>query len=904
MWTSRLARWASFLILVLLLVPAGGRAALLDPAFTETTFVSSPDLAVATGMAWAPDGSNRLFVTRKDGEIRIVRDGILLATPFATVTPLYNASECGLVGIAFDPNFLVNHYLYVFATVSGSEQQIIRYTADGDIGIAKTTVMPGLPTAGANHDGGAVGIGPDGKIYWSIGDNGSGLGVNDDLSLLAAKVGRANLDGSAVSDNPFFDGTGPNADHIWARGFRNPFTFTFQPATGLLWVNDVGNLYEQIFIVRRGDHAGWTNYENNQPQGFITPVIKYRTNGVDVRGILPAAMSGAVRVGGKATFVTDTIHGFRLGEKIFVSGVDDVSFNSNFFVAGIPSETSFSVEQAGPDSISGGGTATTTYLGGAVTGGAFSDATDFPAPYRGNFFFGDYNWSAVYRATIDPATNHVTSVDQWSTGVSQPVDVALGPDGALYYVGISTNGVIRVAYNATAQGLVVSPTNIWTAEGQPSVVMVRLAMMPADNVVVSAARAAGDTDLGVASGATLTFTGANWNAPQAVTIASGRDLDAIDDTATISITATGLPSQSVTVHVRDDNSLSVVVAPATIALDEGKTGTLTVSLSQQPSLDVNVTVARASGDADITVAAGATLIFTNSNWSVPQTVTMSAAEDADGVDDTAMISVASPGLVGRTVAVTVRDNDATAPEITSLPVLKAVVGAPYTYDVEATGLPPSQFSLDGTINEGMSIDPASGVITWTPLAAGSFMVTVRVANGVLPDATQTFGIEVSADMPPTCSLNRPLAGEVVSGPLADFSGDGVDDVQTVKAEFYVDDVLGYTDVAQSGNYNYGGVPRHWDTTTLANGTHTAKMVIFDTAGHTCSVEVTVVVANANAEGPDAGTTDGGEDAEAGRSTAGSGCGCRTGAAGGDRPGAIAMMLGLILVGRLRRRRPR
>lgn len=431
MWISRLVRWALFSTITVLATPAGGHAAVLDPAtFTETTFVSSPDLANATGMAWAPDGSNRLFVTRKDGEIRIVRDGILLATPFATVTPLYNASECGLVGMAFDPNVLVNRYLYVFATVSGSEQQIIRYTADGDIGIAKTTVVPGLPTAGANHDGGAVGIGPDGKIYWSIGDNGSGLGVNDDLSLLAAKVGRANLDGSAVSDNPFFDGTGPNADHIWARGFRNPFTFTFQPATGLLWVNDVGNLYEQIFIVRRGDHAGWTNYENNQPQGFITPVIKYRTNGVDVRGIVPAVMSGAVRVGGKATFVTDTIHGFRLGEKIFLSAMDDASFNGTFFVSGIPSETSFAVGQVGPDAVSGGGTATTNAIGGAVTGGAFYDATDFPVAYRGNFFFGDYNSGNIVRATIDPTSNNVTSVDQWAVGVSGAVDMTLGPDGA------------------------------------------------------------------------------------------------------------------------------------------------------------------------------------------------------------------------------------------------------------------------------------------------------------------------------------------------------------------------------------------------------------------------------------------------------------------------------------------
>jgi glucose/arabinose dehydrogenase len=216
------------------------RGTTLDPNFSESIFAGVG--SELTGMAWAPDGSNRLFVSRKGGSIVIVKNGALLPTPFATVSPLYTGSECGLIGICFDPDFMLNGYVYVFATVSSSEQQIIRYTAVGDIGTDKTVLIPGLPTRGVNHDGGAIGVGPDGKLYWAVGDNGNGTGVDADLTSLAAKVGRANLDGSVPADNPFVDGPGGNNDYIWARGFRNPFTFNFQPETGALWVNCVGTL--------------------------------------------------------------------------------------------------------------------------------------------------------------------------------------------------------------------------------------------------------------------------------------------------------------------------------------------------------------------------------------------------------------------------------------------------------------------------------------------------------------------------------------------------------------------------------------------------------------------------------------------------------------------------------------
>src|SRR5262249_43481385 len=98
--------------------------AVVDPTnFTESVFVNGgANLSVDTGLAWAPDGSNRLFVTRKSGEVRIIQNGTLLSTPFTTLNPIFTTGECGLLGITFDRNYVNNHFIYLFVTVSNSEQ--------------------------------------------------------------------------------------------------------------------------------------------------------------------------------------------------------------------------------------------------------------------------------------------------------------------------------------------------------------------------------------------------------------------------------------------------------------------------------------------------------------------------------------------------------------------------------------------------------------------------------------------------------------------------------------------------------------------------------------------------------------------------------------------------------------
>jgi len=547
-------------ILALLLTAACGHgfvavATTLDSNFRETTYATVG--SGVTGMAWAPDGSNRLFITRQSGVVQVVTNGVLVPTAFATVSPIYTVNECGLDGICVDPNFMQNGYIYLFVTVSSSQQQIIRYTASGNVGINKTVIVSNLPTAGQNHNGGGVGVGPDGKLYWAIGDNGNGTGVDANLTSLASKVGRANLDGTPPTGNPFADGAGSNNDYIWARGFRNPFTMTFQPSTGALWVNSVGTLYEQVFLVNAGDHAGYNDYENNQPAGFLTPIIKYRTGDVDVRNI--AASTGAARLNNVVNFTTTATHGFRAGEKITIAGVANSSFNGSVFVAAVPSATTFTANQTGANATSGGGTATTLNQGNAISGGCFYDAT-VPAAYRGNFIYGDYGSSRLMRATLS-ASNTVATVDYFVTGSNSQIDASVGPDSALYY--IEYGGEIhRLAYtNFASQQILATPMNIRMTEVGQTVLSVRLATQPAGDVTVSIAHSAGSSDISVASGASLTFTPANYSAPQNVVIQAAADADTAEDTATLTVSSSGLTSEAITVYALDTGVNSAPEAP-------------------------------------------------------------------------------------------------------------------------------------------------------------------------------------------------------------------------------------------------------------------------------------------------------------------------------------------------------
>ena len=255
----------------------------------------------------------------------------------------------------------------------------------------------------------------------------------------------------------------------------------------------------------------------------------------------------------------------------------------------------------------------------------------------------------------------------------------------------------------------------------------------------------------------LTFTSANWSTPQVVTLAAAGDADTANDSAEFSITSTGLATQKLSYTAIDAGGQSLILSSTNLNINEGGTNTFTVRLQDPPSGNVNVTVSRTAGDSDISVTGGTALTFTPQNYATPQTITIAAAEDADTTSDTATISVTAPSATTRTVSITEIDNDVQSPGITTTPDTTAVVNSLYTYDVDATGSPAPTFSLI-TFPTGMSIDSTTGVISWTPTVVGSVNVLVRAANGVLPNADQSYTITIASDTAPIATITTPTHG--------------------------------------------------------------------------------------------------------------------------------------------------
>jgi glucose/arabinose dehydrogenase len=224
-------------------------------------------------MEFAPDG--RLFVCQQTGQLRIIKNGGLLATPFVSLT-VDSFGERGLLGIAFDPDFVSNQFVYVYHTVPGTpaHNRVSRFTANGDVAVAgsETAILDLNNLSDAtNHNGGAIHFGPDGKLYVAVGENANG-GNAQTITNRLGKILRINANGSIPADNPTsfpgIAGVTTNENRaIWAVGVRNPFTFGFQPGTGRLFINDVGEgAFEEINDGIAGSNYGW-----NICEGFCSP---------------------------------------------------------------------------------------------------------------------------------------------------------------------------------------------------------------------------------------------------------------------------------------------------------------------------------------------------------------------------------------------------------------------------------------------------------------------------------------------------------------------------------------------------------------------------------------------------------------------------------------------------------
>ena len=369
--------------------------------FESVTVVAG--LEEPTAFALVQDG--RIFLAEKRGVVRVLDDGALLPAPLIDIRDRVNAAEQrGLLGLAVDPAFQTNGYLYLFYTYEHDPSrpdgpktgQLIRVTVEGNTSVPGSEQVilgsvvanagqqscddfaPGadcLPADNHLHVGGALQFASDGTLFVATGDSAH----NDELRVraqrldsLAGKMLRINTDGRAPPDNPFFTGdAAANRSKVWAYGLREPFRFSLQPETDLPFVGDVGSLYaEEISIAYPGANLGWPCYEGSKPRYGVGdhPVCD------DLRGLGPEAVS-------QPLYEYDT-----------------------------------------PPAA-------------AVVGGDF--AAGYPPPYAGAYFFGDFVRSWIAYLTVDSA-GELAGVEHLSIEADGPVALRKGPDGEIYYLSWNT----------------------------------------------------------------------------------------------------------------------------------------------------------------------------------------------------------------------------------------------------------------------------------------------------------------------------------------------------------------------------------------------------------------------------------------------------------------------------------
>ncbi|HEU4868876.1 MAG TPA: PQQ-dependent sugar dehydrogenase [Actinomycetota bacterium] len=373
--------------LIVLPVPSAGAAFPNDPGFTDTLVgnVASP-----TSISFASGG--RMLVTTQAGAVRVFVNGALQATPALTLSGVCSSGEQGLLGSAVSAANEV--FLYYTSNHNGDcWNRVSRFTLGANnLLTGEVILLDWIPTPATNHNAGDLNLGPDGKLYVSVGDGGCRLtnatlcaGNNDNARSrlhLLGKILRLNTDGTVPADNPYAPTSTRRCGHpsgdtnpgsallcseTWSWGLRNPFRFAFR-ADGAMHINDVGqSAREEVDLGLAGADYGWNCREGR----IANPSLPGCT--------LPSA--------------TEPIHDYD--------------------------------RSAGCISI---------------TGAAFVPPGRWPPRYNNAYLFADFGCGRIW--LLDG-----TGVRDFATGLGSAVHLEYGPDGALYYTNYTGGGQVRrIAY--------------------------------------------------------------------------------------------------------------------------------------------------------------------------------------------------------------------------------------------------------------------------------------------------------------------------------------------------------------------------------------------------------------------------------------------------------------------------
>ena len=288
----------------------------------------------------APGQRNRLYIVQQSGKILIQQNGRLLKTPFLDVSTLISSGgEQGLLGLAFHPNYATNGRFYVDYTNRAGDTRVVEYRRAGvnRANPKSARRLLAIDQPYANHNGGQLAFGPDGRLYVGLGDGGSGgdpQGNGQNVNTLLGKILRIDVNTRTGSlpygippDNPFAGGGGRR--EIYSYGLRNPWRFSFDRATGDLWIGDVGqNEVEEVDYrpsgAARGANFGWNAFEGTRRFGGVQrgstpvpPVAEYtHADGCSVTGGFVSRGTRAPSLAGRyvyADFCSGRVWSMRAG---------------------------------------------------------------------------------------------------------------------------------------------------------------------------------------------------------------------------------------------------------------------------------------------------------------------------------------------------------------------------------------------------------------------------------------------------------------------------------------------------------------------------------------------------------------------------------------------------------------
>ncbi len=273
-----------------------------DPSVPALSLVQVAQGLDAPLYVTAPPGdTQRIFIVEQSGRIRILRNGTLLPTPFLDLSGrISSGGERGLLGLAFHPQYAANRRFVVYYTNPSGDTRVSVFQASSNPDLADAAseqVILAVTQPFANHNGGIVVFGPDGKLYIGLGDGGSGgdpQGNGQNRNVLLGKILRLDVNGSGQAsvpaDNPFAGQSGRRPE-IWSYGLRNPWRFSFDRTLGDLYIGDVGqSAREEIDVsteaaqLGRGLNYGWNTMEGTacySPStgcvrtGLTLPVLDY-----------------------------------------------------------------------------------------------------------------------------------------------------------------------------------------------------------------------------------------------------------------------------------------------------------------------------------------------------------------------------------------------------------------------------------------------------------------------------------------------------------------------------------------------------------------------------------------------------------------------------------------------------